>query len=234
MEIQIRDRLIEEILNGTYGWGEKLPSENRLSEEYQVPRITVRKVLVTLEDMGYIYSRQGQGRFLRERQEKIPLNLTGEVSFTDKLKESGFDLETSTVGNREISPSPKMRRVLQAGTEELICRIERLRIVNGKPIAIHISYLKESLFPDIGERADQIESLFAYFREKGYTGFCSSKTNMSISLPTMDEQNLLACPPLVPLLVMEADTKCSDTGQVIQYTRILYRSDVFQYEVNSL
>lgn len=233
MEDRIRDRLIGDILNGTYRWGEKIPSENSLAQEYRVPRMTVRKALLTLEDMGYIYSRQGQGRFLRDRQEKIPLNLTGEVSFTSKLKEAGFNLETSTVSRPLKHKDVKIIATLGCGETDTVYAIERLRIVNGRPIAIHISYLSESLFPDISQEGDNIESLFAYFQERGYASFRASRSTMSVSLPTMDEQSLLACPPLVPLLVMEAYTMDGATDKILQFTRILYRSDVFQYEVDS-
>ncbi len=232
MDQEIRDRLIGEILNGTYRWGESLPSENRLAEEYAVPRITVRRALLALEEMGYIYSRQGQGRFLRERQEKIPLNLNGSESFTAKMGEAGLKLETSTISYREADMSLRLRETLQSGDGEPVYRIERLRIVNGKPIAIHISYLRESLFPDLPSRGDGIESLFAYFWEKGYTRFDSRRTTMSVSLPSRKEQELLACPPLVPLLVLEADTRCGDSDRVLQFTRILYRSDSFQYIID--
>lgn len=232
MDGVIRDRLIEKILAGEYQWGEKIPSENALSEEFMVPRITVRKALLSLEEMGYIFSRQGKGRYLRQRQSVIPLNLNGSESFTDKIEKTGLALETATLSYRMITPTPKILNHLAAREEEPIYRIERLRILEGTPIAIHISYLKESLFPDIGKMGDRIDSLFYYFRQQGYKDFLSSKSIMSISLPSLDEQSQLACPPLVPLLVLESDTLDASSGKVLQHTRILYRSDSFQYEID--
>lgn len=227
----IRDKLIEKILAGEYTWGEKIPSEHSLCEEFQVPRITVRKALLSLEEMGYIFSRQGKGRFLRQRQSIIPLNLNGVQSFTEKIRQAGLPLETSTISYRMVTPSSKITKQLQAREEEAVFRIERLRILDGTPIAIHISYLREKLFPDLAEKGDRIESLFQYFRTKGYENFLSTKSIISVSLPTLEEQNQLACPPLVPLLVLESDTLDEHSLKPLQHTRILYRCDSFQYEI---
>ena len=41
------------ILNGEIRPGEKLPSENELSAEYNISRQTVRKALQILQDEGY-------------------------------------------------------------------------------------------------------------------------------------------------------------------------------------
>jgi len=231
MDDLIREKILQAILEGYYKWGEKLPSENQLAEEFLVPRMTVRKALLMLEDMGYVYSHQGKGRYLREKQARIPLNLTGEESFTEKLTREGYNLKTNTLSYKEILWNEKIARQIQASREDTIYRIERLRLLDGKPVAIHTSYLKESLFPDISIAGDSISSLYAYFKAHGFRSFYSSKSLVSISLPTMDEQNLLGCPPLVPLLVLESDSRDAATGTILQSTRILYRSDAFQYEI---
>lgn len=58
--------LKEKIVKGEIKAGDKLPSENVLSEEYQVSRQTVRKALSILEHEGYIYAEHGRGTFCRE------------------------------------------------------------------------------------------------------------------------------------------------------------------------
>ncbi|MDK2808205.1 MAG: GntR family transcriptional regulator, arabinose operon transcriptional repressor [Clostridiales bacterium] len=53
----------EEIRSGKIRPGEKLPSENQLSERYEVSRHTVRKALSILENEGFILAEQGKGTF---------------------------------------------------------------------------------------------------------------------------------------------------------------------------
>lgn len=63
---QIAEDLREMILTGQIQAGEKLPSENVLSDRYQVSRHTVRKAIGILENAGYIYAQHGRGTFCSE------------------------------------------------------------------------------------------------------------------------------------------------------------------------
>jgi DNA-binding FadR family transcriptional regulator len=61
----VRDYLQNQIRNGTYAPGEKLPSVVDLSIQYRVGRSTVREALSALKAMGWLDIRQGGGTFVR-------------------------------------------------------------------------------------------------------------------------------------------------------------------------
>lgn len=63
---QIMDDLKEQIFSGKLRPGDKLPSENQLSERYQVSRQTVRKAIEMLTNAGYVYAEHGRGTFCSE------------------------------------------------------------------------------------------------------------------------------------------------------------------------
>ena len=63
---QLMEDLKEQIISGKIKAGEKLPSENELSQNYQVSRQTVRKALAILQNAGYIYAEHGRGTFCSE------------------------------------------------------------------------------------------------------------------------------------------------------------------------
>jgi GntR family transcriptional regulator len=60
---QIADRLRDQITNGVFGPGERLPSEPDLIEEYQASRNTVRLAIALLTNQGLVVTRQGLGTF---------------------------------------------------------------------------------------------------------------------------------------------------------------------------
>ncbi len=60
---KLMDDLKEKILCGQLRSGDRLPSENELSDQYQVSRQTVRKALSILENDGFIYAEHGRGTF---------------------------------------------------------------------------------------------------------------------------------------------------------------------------
>ena len=230
-ETQIVDDIMHQIVSKTFKYGEKLPSENELAEKYRVPRMTVRNALTKLEERGYIYSKQGKGRYLKEESIQIHLNLTGKTSFTDKMKQSGYDLKTHNIYCEKIRFSEQIYQSLNAKEDDDVYKIGRLRYINNEPIAIHNSFVSVAMLPEIMEDGPEIESMFAYYRKLGYSKFSSRKSMLSITFPTSYEQQLLSCKSMVPLIVVESDCVDITSGKVLEHTKILYRSDKFKYDL---
>ncbi|TDU14675.1 HTH-type transcriptional regulator LutR [Bacillus safensis] len=63
--IQIYNQILSEIQLGSFKVGDKLPSERELCEQFGVSRAPVRQALSALEMNGVIYSRQGEGVFVK-------------------------------------------------------------------------------------------------------------------------------------------------------------------------
>lgn len=64
--LQIRQRMIEMILNGTIGEGGALPSVRQVAAEVAVNPLTVTKAYQSLVDMGTVERRRGMGMFVTE------------------------------------------------------------------------------------------------------------------------------------------------------------------------
>lgn len=62
----IADELKLRILNKTWKVGEKLPSENDLSKEFNVNRLTVRLAITKLNTLGIVETKTGEGTFVRK------------------------------------------------------------------------------------------------------------------------------------------------------------------------
>ena len=73
----LMEDLRRQITAGRLKPGDKLPSENELSAQYQVSRQTVRKALEILEDEGLTYAEHGRGTFVTEsnRHSKVSRNI---------------------------------------------------------------------------------------------------------------------------------------------------------------
>src|SRR5579875_663214 len=65
---RIYNVLRERIIEGTQPEGSKLPSHTRLAEEFGVAPMTVRQVLVRLEEEGLIIIDHGRGTFVHHQQ----------------------------------------------------------------------------------------------------------------------------------------------------------------------
>ncbi|WP_181949676.1 GntR family transcriptional regulator [Halobacillus karajensis] len=233
-EAIIIDDMMQQIMKKLFEPGRKLPSENALAEKYRVPRATVRSALAKLEERGYIYSKQGIGRYLKEESIQIELHLTGKKSFTDKMKQLGYNLTTRNIYCEKISYDAKIYQQLNISEGDSVYKIGRMRYIQNEPIALHQSFVNAARFPTIAEDGPHIESMFAYYREHGYQEFDSHKTLLSTTFPTLYEQELLSCNSMVPLIVVESDCIDRNSKMVLEHTKILYRSDRFKYDITNI
>ncbi len=229
--VVIVDDIISDIQEGKYDPNDKLPSENELADKYMVPRIRIRKAYERLQELGYIYSRQGKGSFVKDRKSQIPLVLSGDVSFSKKMLELGYRLESRTIYCEEIEYNKKIFRFLGVEEDDKVFKIGRLRFVDQTPIALHISFVAQLVFKDIEMAGLEITSMFDYYNKQGFTDFSSAPSTLSVVFPTKFEREVLECSSLVPLLELESGCLDKEGGTVLEYTKILYRSDRFTYEI---
>ena len=67
---QIREQMMEQILNGTLREGEKLPSIRGLAKELEVSVITTKRAYEELEMEGFINTVPGKGSFVSQGNKK--------------------------------------------------------------------------------------------------------------------------------------------------------------------
>jgi len=222
---ELVDRLLPQLLKSAERRQHALPSEHAIARQYGVSRTTVRKAYERLQDMGIITAKQGKGSYLQVKQQKIPLLFNGESSFTEKMLGLSVHfytepLEYGTLENNVDSTN---------GEREKLFKFVRRRWIEGVPAALHISYIRLQLFPTIEVDGPKIQSIFAYYRHHGITAFGSLESNLDIRFPTPHERFLLSVQPLTPLLEVKTGTTDQTTNQVLEYTQIIYRSDLFTY-----
>ncbi len=79
LQDQIRQKLVEAILNGTFPAGAKLPSSRKLSEQLGVARNTVVLAYDQLIEEGYLESRQRSGIFVSEQILESRVGFQGKI-----------------------------------------------------------------------------------------------------------------------------------------------------------
>jgi GntR family transcriptional regulator len=232
-EMDIIDHLIASIQTGKYEADDKLPSENELANLFRVPRITVRKAYERLQELGYIYSMQGKGSFVKDRHQNIPIVLFSIENFSKRVMEMGYNHQTQNIFCEPIEYNDKIYQALGAKEGDRVFKIGRLRIIDQVPIALHISYVSEAKFSEIGQVGREITSMFEFYRDRGYTDLQSKQILLRVMYPTKHEREWFACSGLVPLLVVESECRDHRLDQTVEYSRILYRGDFFTYTVST-
>lgn len=74
---KLMEDLKNQIMSGKLKPGDKLPSENTLSRDYEISRQTVRKALEFLHNEGFIYAEHGKGTFCSDmiKQQGVSKNV---------------------------------------------------------------------------------------------------------------------------------------------------------------
>ena len=63
--LQVKQKIIHNIDNGSYKEKEAIPSERELITLFDVSRITVRKAIDELVNEGYLYRIHGKGTYVK-------------------------------------------------------------------------------------------------------------------------------------------------------------------------
>jgi len=68
---QIKNSIIEQIMTGELKEGEVLPSIRSLAADIKISVMTINKAYVSLEQEGYIISKQGKGTFVAPKNSSL-------------------------------------------------------------------------------------------------------------------------------------------------------------------
>lgn len=226
----IADTLIKEFKQDVYRKGEKMPSENKMAVRFGVTRIEIRKAYEKLKELGYVYSMQGYGSFFSGKREKIKLFMNDQ-SFSQKMASLNLPLETRNIGCQKVQEDSLIHNMLKVPSIENIYKITRLRLMYGEPIAIHISYLPEVLFPSLSEDASNLTSVYDYMHNCGYTDLFCDNTQLTVSSLSKKERNLLDIQGYASSLVLTCRCISKSTDTVVEIARTIYRSDKFIFEL---
>ena len=216
---QLANRLEAQIKNGEYQAGDRLPSERELSELLNVSRITARQAIVSLEEDGLIYREQGRGTFVAEPRQR---HLRGLTSFTEDMLARGCQPSSRILVQELVAPSPEQARDLKLEEGELALHLVRLRLADGKPIALQSTYISQPLCPGIEHEDFSNQSLFAILREKFDVYPMWTEVDVEALHASSEEAHLLEIKTGDPLLVVRGKT-LSDTFDMIEIVRTAYR-----------
>lgn len=158
----VYELLRKHIINGLYPEGSILPSENALCRIHHLTRPTVRKALDALVNDGYIIKHQGKGSIVHRRPKEIGLlNIAGTTSALGKKNLSTRIISAPTV---TTWPEPFMYALSEEEKTSGCIYMERLRMVNRKPIFFDINYLPNINLPHFCRRCFKDKSLFEILR----------------------------------------------------------------------
>jgi GntR family transcriptional regulator len=202
---QIAARLQQEILDGCFEPSGKLPSEAELGARFDVSRVTVRMALGVLAQQGVIERKQGKGTYVAGKQVHHGLNALR--SFHESLLMQGLQPQMRLLSNEKVQVPDALRPLF--GRARHCVLLERLHLVNGKPIALARSYLAMAVD---GLDREMLERQPNYTLLETLTGKAVARADIAVRAQQADRALAarLETKTAAALLVMERTSYFSD------------------------
>lgn len=143
---QVRERLRERILDGSYGQDTRLPAESEIGAIFGVSRITVRQALGDLRNEGLIVKVPGKGSFVaRSRPSQDLSRLEG---FGEAMSRQGHRIVNRVVSHLDLPAPPTVATRLDLSAGASVTEIRRVRFLDHAPVSFEVSYVPL----DVGQR----------------------------------------------------------------------------------
>ena len=226
LHIQLRDLLLDHVVEGTYQPGEAFPTEREISQRYHVSRTTIREAINDLVRLGYLVRQQGKGTFVARSHDAF--DATRLSSFTEDMSRRGLTAGAELLSLSREAPSEGARR--HFGEVATVWRLHRLRLADGEPIALQTSFLPADRF-GFSEEELKDASLYRLLAERYGVGFTTADEIISATVATSEQAELLKVESGAPLLCVERYAY-AQTGEPLEVVSILYRADRYKFFVH--
>jgi GntR family transcriptional regulator len=219
---QIKEDIKNRIKSGEWKSGEAIDSERKISDTYQVSRMTVRQAIGELEKESIIEREKGRGTFVsspRVTQHNI-------MSFTDMASAGEMKSKTLVLSFDRI---PVPERYAPGIEGPYVYFITRLRYIDDQPIGIESVYVPVYMLEGV-EKVQLEGSLFLLLEERGYS-IKDSEASIQACHMNKGYMEVFGTNTSLPLIKINTKYMCSK-GNGVFFEESVYNSDKYVLKVH--
>lgn len=208
--------------------GAHLPTERQLAARFQTSRTTVRQALAALAANGRVARTQGSGTVVAVPDLLYVRQLT---SYSEDLRAQGH---TASGLIRELEYEPagaEAAAALGLAPTDRVTRVDRVRIVNGEPLALEVARLPGEL-SGLRQHLVSRESLYAVLAAEYGIHPARSQDVVATALASPAEAEALHIEVGAALLSIQR-TAYDASGLPVEFTRSAFRGDRFRFVADS-
>lgn len=142
----IKQYICEHIESGEWPQNAKVPSENELTQQFNVSRMTARRALQDLTEQGILVRSQGAGTFVATFKSQSSLLKIRNIS--DEISERGHQHQAKQLLLTSIAVTKELAILLNLKNNEDVYYSEILHYENDDPIQLEHRYVNASLVPE--------------------------------------------------------------------------------------
>ncbi len=143
---QIKEFILENIRSGEWQENQRIPSENELSNLFKVSRMTARRALCELADVGILTRSQGQGSFVASL--KSQSSLLEIKNIADEVKARNSDYSCTILVMESINAIAPIAIALGVEVNSQVYRSVIVHNENGLPLQVEERFVNPLLAKD--------------------------------------------------------------------------------------
>lgn len=203
--------------------GERIGSERQLADELGMTRTQLRPVLDVLEEEGYVQRRLGRSGGVFRDNGRIQRHLNTIQGVPEMVRQQGLPMTTVVLGAELGLALADEARNLQIPDDAAVCRVTRLRLVDGASWSLDHSTLPARMFPRLWER-DLTGSLYEVLRTEFSVEPDRAEESLEVTSANSDQATTLGVPVGTPLLEIWRVTY-NDADVPIEFAHDFFRAD---------
>lgn len=225
---QLAEQIEENINDGTWKAGTKIPSERELTQRYNMSRITVRNALNELVHQGKLEKVQGKGTYVIGKS--IVQNLGNVYSFSKEMEKQGKITSTRLLKVKVVEADFKLALHLGINEKDKVVYIERLRCSDTEqPIMFERTYFSYDKYPFVVDIDLNHKSLYATLENEHHLKINKAIETFKACELNAIECKLLECPKRQYGLLVKRTSYCDD--EIVCYSTIVSKGDVFEFTI---
>jgi GntR family transcriptional regulator len=228
---QIVDRVRALVKSNTVREGEVFHSEGEVASALGVSKMPVRQAFLKLRSEGLLVIEKGRRPVIGSG--RVPWNFQQLRGFTEEMKRRGLVPSAKLLSLETVTADAAIAQALELRIDEPIFSLQRLRYVNGKPVALVISYLPTVLFPDLAEQDLNKSSLYHLFEKVYGRKLNWAEEEIGASAATEEQALMLETSPGKPLLFVQ-ETTYDMRRTAIEHSHSWLRADRYTATVISV
>ncbi|GIM29281.1 trehalose operon repressor [Clostridium polyendosporum] len=224
--IDIYESIKNDIVQGKYKPGEKLPSENDFCKIYGTSRGTIRRAIDLLAEEGLVNSLHGKGVFVLENH-TITFSFSGLVSFKEANESSGERFATSVPLFEEVIIDESLHKKTKLPIGKLVYKLYRVRTSEDEKIILDINYFLKDIVTNLTKEIAE-KSIYEYIEKTLNIKVGFAKRVIRVESATTKDKKSLDMKSYDSVVVVKNYGYLND-GIQFEYTESRHRPDRFEF-----
>ncbi|MCB2062312.1 MAG: GntR family transcriptional regulator [Novosphingobium sp.] len=226
---QIFLRLREEITSGERAFGSRLPTEQVLSEQFGVSRITARRALDELAENRFVERKRRVGTTVIFRPPAKPFQ--GNINQAlDSLLNFGRSTKVKLLEVDMVPVRPPIDEALHVPSGTKMLRVVRIRLFDGEPVGHYVSYIPSDVATAMTRAKLKSTPMLTLIEEAGVKIGGAHQT-ISATLADASLSSILQVEIGSPILRVSRTVE-DKNGRPVQHILAQFRPDKYQIRLD--